>query len=259
MGWINIAPRCTREAQCTACSSDTHAAYTCVLLVKVAKTSISSFVQNKSPPWELSLCDFLVANQRLFLAVSKHRLGEHVLYLLVASLSKYMIRTHTGRPNACVMPCMVLITLHCHVIMFIQSWLPGRGRPDNVKMTPRKPSLMLSYRILTARVSVSSMMLMDTAPVLNLYTTMQIADLTALVSQWRAELYGWRRRSTSCWRTWTTAPIWRSSNSPCRFGKWTGWNTSVSSPALISLRQIKCRSNQYYCFATLSSGGLKCI
>lgn len=75
-----------------------------------------------------------------------------------------MIRNHTGKPDACVMPCLVLITLQKLTMhgLFMQSWLPGRGQPDNVKMTPRKPNSMLSYRISTARVSVSSMALMDT-------------------------------------------------------------------------------------------------
>lgn len=53
--------------------------------------------------------------------------------------------------------------------VFRQSWPPGRGRPDNVKMTPRKPSWMLSYRISTARVSVFSTSLVDTGPVFIFY------------------------------------------------------------------------------------------
>lgn len=70
----------------------------------------------------------------------------------------------------------------------------------------------------------------DTGPVFFLlYHFVTIADSTSLNWQWRAELCGWRRRSTSCWRTWTTAPTWRFSSSQCLFGKWTGWNSTVSS------------------------------
>lgn len=96
---------------------------------------------------------------------------EDVLDLLVASLFKkhmlwFCLAWHQSLCRS--------FTVHC---VFMQSWLPGRGRPGNVKMTPRKPSWMLSYRISTARVSVYSMSFMDAGPVLSFFYSIWLYKL----------------------------------------------------------------------------------